>query len=104
MAAVLLYGSKSWVLPPSGLSVLGEFYVEVTRRMTGTRPTQRTVGAWLYLKSADVLAAACLKLIVTYITWRQHSIAKTIKGQPLLEEYRGEKRKRGNLTHQFWWE
>ena len=44
VAAVLLYGSKSWVLCPSVLKVLKGFHVEVARQMTGMRPTQRIVG------------------------------------------------------------
>ena len=38
VAAVLLYGSKSWCLPSSTLSVLEEFQVEAAQRITGIRP------------------------------------------------------------------
>ena len=40
VAAVLLHGSESWVLPPSVLKVLEGFHMEVARRMTGMRPHQ----------------------------------------------------------------
>ena len=45
VAAVLLYGSESWVLPPSGLKV-EDVHVETARRMTGIRtqtPDSRSV-------------------------------------------------------------
>ena len=35
VAAVLLYGSKLWNLPPSGLKVLEGFHTEAIRCMTG---------------------------------------------------------------------
>ena len=38
VASVLLYGSKTWVLPPSGLKVLEGFNVEVACHLTGMRP------------------------------------------------------------------
>ena len=90
VAAVLLYGSESWVLPPSALKVLEGFHVEAARRMTGMRPQKRTVGPWIYPKSADVLAAARLRPVATYIRRRRHHIATTIEGLALLEEYRGD--------------
>ena len=49
--------------------------------MTGKRPEQRTVGPWIYPKFAEVLSAARLKLMATYIRWRRHTIANTIKRQ-----------------------
>ena len=55
VATVLLYGSESWVLPPSALKVLEGFHVEAGRRMTGMRPQQRTAGPWIYPQSVDVL-------------------------------------------------
>jgi hypothetical protein len=103
-AAVLLYGSKSWVLPPSGLKVLEGFHVEAARRMTGMRPQRRTVSPWIYPKSKDVLAAARLKPVATYIRRHRHNIAKTIEGRTLLEECRGTERRLGSQSRQFWWD
>ena len=86
VAAVLLYGSESWVLPPSALKVPEGFHVEAARQMTGMRPQRRTVGPWVYPKSADVLAVARLRPVATYIRQRRHHIVKTIEGRTLLEE------------------
>ena len=102
VAAVLLYGCELWVLLPSGLTFLEGFHVEVARRMMGMCPQQRTVGPLIYPKSADMLASARLKPVATYIHWRRHTIAKTIKGRALLEECRGAERKFGSPPCQFW--
>jgi hypothetical protein len=83
VAVVLLYGSESWVLPPTGLRVLEGFHVEATRRMTGMRPQRRTVGPWVYPKFADVLVETRFKLVATYIARRRHNIAKIIEDQAL---------------------
>ena len=41
VAAVLLYGSETWVVPPHYLRALEGFHVEAARRITGMRPTKR---------------------------------------------------------------
>ena len=41
VAAVLLYGSKSWVLPATQLARLEGFHVECARRLTGMKPCKR---------------------------------------------------------------
>ena len=38
VVSVLLYGSKTWFLPPSGLKVLEGFNIEAARRLTNMRP------------------------------------------------------------------
>ena len=72
--------------------------------MTGMRPQRRTVGAWVYPKSADVLAAARLRPVATYIHRRRHHIATTIEGRTLLEECRGAERRSGSSSRQMWWQ
>ena len=104
VAAVLLYGSKSWVLSPSALKVLEGFHVKASRQMTGMRPQQQTVGPWVYLKSAVVLAAARLRPVATYIRQLRHQIAKTIEERTLLEECRGTERRSGSLSRLILWQ
>ena len=41
VAAVLLYGSETWVTPPHDLRAMEGFHVEATRRITGMRPQKR---------------------------------------------------------------
>ena len=38
VVAVRLYGSESWCLPSTALSVLEGFHVEAARRIAGMRP------------------------------------------------------------------
>ena len=54
MAAVLLYGCESWVLPPSQLRVLEGFHAECARRLTGMRP-RKVKSKWVHPKSAEIL-------------------------------------------------
>merc|ERR1712153_211230 len=90
--------------PPSALKVLEGFHMEAARRMTGMRPQRRTVGPWVYPKSADVLAAARLRPVATYIRRRRHQIPKTIEGRTLLDECRGAERRSGSSSRQMWWQ
>ena len=41
VAAILLYGSETWVAPPHELRALEGFHVEAARRITGMRPKKR---------------------------------------------------------------
>ena len=61
VASQLLYGSETWVLPPSGPKCLEGFHVEAERRLTGMRPRTR----------------------------QRANIVKTIEGLKILEECRG---------------
>ena len=88
VAAVLLYGSESWVLPAAQLARLEGFHVECARRLTGKKPRKRG-GKWVYPKSAAVLAEARLQPLGYYIQKRRATVAATIKGRSVLEECRG---------------
>ena len=103
VAAVLLYGSESWVLPAAQLARLEGFHVECARRLTGMRPHKRG-DRWVYPKSADVLRAARLQPLEYYIHKRRATVAKTISTRPILEECRGAARRRGTPVRSMWWE
>ena len=99
VASQLLYGSETWVLPPSGLRALEGFHVEAARRLTGMRP-KKVNGVWEYPHSADVLEAAGLRTIADTIAKRRSNIAKTIEGRQILKESREAERRRGSpLPH-----
>jgi hypothetical protein len=103
VAAVLLYGSETWVLPPSALQALDGFHVEAARRLTGMRP--KKIGElWIYPKSSSVLAAARLHPIAYYITKRRQTVLKAIEGRPILDACREAERRRGSPSRQYWWE
>ena len=80
LAAVLLYGSESWVLSPFALKILEGFHMDTARQMTDMHLQHQTVGPWIYPKSADVLKAACLRPVATYICRHRHNIAKNHQG------------------------
>ena len=102
VVSVLLYGSKTWVLSPSGLIVLEGVHVEAARRLTGMKP-KKEGGKWTYPHSADVLQAAGLRPIADYIAKRRANIAQTIEGRKLLKECQGAERRRGSPPHLMWW-
>ena len=103
VASQLLYGSETWVLPPSGLRALEGFHVEAARRLTGMKPKQVN-GVWEYPHSADVLKAAGLTTIAETITKRRSNIAKTIEGRRVLKECREAERRRGSPPRIMWWD
>jgi hypothetical protein len=103
VASVLLFGSETWVLPPSAYKALEGFHVEAARHLTGMVPREEK-GEWVYPHSADVLAAAHLQPIEHYIQKRRHTIAQTIGGRKILEECRGAERRRGTQPRLYWWD
>ena len=103
VAAVLLYGSESWVLPDAQLARLEGFHMECARRLTGMRPRKRR-DKWVYLKSADVLRAARLQPLRYYIQKQRAAVAKAIATRLVLEECRGAARLRGTPVRDTWWE
>ena len=102
VASVLLFGSETWVLPPSAYKALEGFHVEAAHRLTGMMPKEEK-GEWIYPHTADVLAAAHLQPIQYYIQKRRHTIAQTIEGRLILEECRGTERRRGTQPRLYWW-
>ena len=103
VAAVLLYGSESWVTSPAALARLEGFHVESARRMTGRRP-KKVRGVWSYPDSEEVLRAARLQPIEVYIKRRRRTVLKAVEGRPILEECREAERMRGSPTRSYWWE
>ena len=103
VAAVLLYGSESWVLSAYDLRALEGFHVECARRLTGMRPTKRGE-LWVYPKSKDVLRAARLRTIREYVAKRRQTVLRAIADRPILEACRGAERLRGSPVRLSWWE
>ena len=103
VTSVLLYGSKTWVLPPSGLKALEGFHIECARRLTGMKP-KKEGGKWTYPHSADVLQAAGLRTIADCIALRQANIARTIRDCKILKKSREAERRRGSLLRDMWWD
>ena len=102
VAAVLLYGSETWVVPRHDLRALEGFHVEAARRLTGMRPTKRGE-TWVYPKSVSVLRATRVRTIKEYIADRRRNILRTIADRPILEEYRGAERRQGIPPRLYSW-
>ena len=100
VAAVLLYGSETWVTPPHKLRALEGFHVVAARRITGMRTTKRGE-TWVYPKSVSVLMATSVRRIGEYTAERCRNILQTIADQPILEECRGAERRRGSPSRLY---
>ena len=103
MAAVLLYGSESWVVSAYDRRALEGFHVEAARRLTDMRPKKRGE-TWVYPKLEDVLRAAHLRTIRESIARRRQTVLQAIADRPILEECKRAERRRGRPTRLYWWE
>merc|ERR1712086_95888 len=103
VAAVLLYGSESWSLPPRAMKVLEGFHVEAARRLTGMMPEKRGE-TWTYPKSKEVLAAAHLKTIGEYVTVRRQRAAALVVRRPVMAACRETEAMRGTPPRKYWWD
>ena len=105
VAAVLLYGSETWVTSPHDLRAMKGFHVEASRRITGMWPQKRGE-TWVYPKSVSVRRAARVRTIVEYIADRRRNILLTIADRPILEECRRAERRQESppCKKLYWWE
>ena len=104
VAAVLLYGSETWCLTNTARRPLDGFHVEAVRRITGKMPRKVRQGGeeqLVYPHIADVLAAAGLHLLRHYIDKRRHTIWKSVRRQPILEECMGAERREGTPSRLY---
>ena len=102
VAAVLLYGSKTWCMTAAARRPLEGLHVEAARRLTGRRP-HRVKEVWVYPHSADVLREAGFKTLEHYIDKHRNTIARTIQGRPILEECKKVERLTGTPSRLRWW-
>jgi hypothetical protein len=103
--AVLLYGSKTWVLSSTALARLEGFYIHAAYRIAKESKPRRGPGhRWVYPKSEDVLEECGLKTIVEYIDVRPQTIAEYVATHPILDKCVQGKRKQGAIPRRWWWE
>ena len=104
--AVLLYGSKTWVLLTAALaSSLEGFHIRAAYWMVVRHKPRRGPGnRWIYPKSKDVLEECGMSTLEEYITVRRQTIAVYVVTRPILIECRQGERKRGAVPHRWWWE
>ncbi len=103
--AMLLYGSKMWVLLMTALASLEGFHIRAAYRMAVRHKPRRGPGhGWIYPKSKDVLEECGMSTLAEFITVRRQTIAVYVATHPILNECRQGKRKRGAVPHCWWWE
>ena len=76
--AVLLFGSETWNLAPSGLACLEGFHLWAAWQMSGRGPKKLPDGTWRYPNSEAVLREVGLQTICHYIGVRQQHVANFI--------------------------
>jgi hypothetical protein len=103
--AVLLYGSKTWVLLTAALASLEGFHICAAYRMAVKHKPRKGPGnIWSYPKLKDVLEECGMSTLEEYIAVRRQMVAVYVATHPILHECRQGKRKRGAVPHHWWWE
>ena len=85
--AILLYGSKTWVLSRTALAHLEGFHILAAYRMVKKhKPKQGPGRTWIYPRSVDVLQECGMKAIEEYIGIRWQMIAVYVATRPILNK------------------
>ena len=83
--AVLIFGSKTWVLTPWFDKSLERFHHRSVRRMAVMGPKRQHDGTWVYTPIGAVLATMGMEDIGVYISRRHNLVAQFIATQPIME-------------------
>ena len=83
--ALLLYGSKIWVLTAPKFLALEGAHVGFTREVARMKPRRDRRGGWTYPHSADMLRAAGLQTVTTYIGRQQNTVVDWVATRPIME-------------------
>ena len=105
--AVLLYGSKTWVLSTTALARLEGFHIRAAYRMVKQHKPRRGPGyQWIYPKSEDVLEECGLHTIREYTLFvgRQLRCMWQPTTHLILDKCEQGVRKRGAIPRRWWWE
>jgi hypothetical protein len=87
--AILLYGSKTWVISLQAMAQLEGFHTRATWRMAQRhKPRQGPQKEWVYPKSEDILQECGMKTIAEYVQICPQTIAVYIATRPILQECR----------------
>jgi hypothetical protein len=103
--AILLYGSKMWVISLQAMVQLEGFHIRATWHMAQRHKLwQGPQKEWVYPKSEDVLQECGMKTIMEYIQICRQMIGVYVATRPILQECRQGKQQRGTVPHRWWWE
>ena len=83
--AVLLFGSKMWVLTPRLEKSLEGCHHRVVRQMADMGPKRQRDGIWVYPPVGVSLAMVGLEEIRVYIDRRQNTVAQYIVTHHIIE-------------------
>jgi hypothetical protein len=87
--AILLYGSKLWVLSPTAMERLEGFHIRCDYRMAKEhKPKQGPGGMWIYPQSEDVLKECGMKMMGEYVLIHRQTIAAYVATRPILDKCR----------------
>ncbi len=98
--AILLYGSKTWVISPQAMVRLERFHIRAAWRMAQRhKPRPGPRKEWIYPKSEDVLKECGMTTIAEYIHIHRQTIAVYLATRPILQEcIQGERQRGGGPT------
>jgi hypothetical protein len=103
--AVLLYGSKTWVISPQAMAQLEGFHIRATWHMAQRhKPQQGPWKEWIYPKSEDVLKECGMMTIAEYVHIHRQTIVVYVSTRPILQKCRQGEQQRGAVPHPWWWE
>ncbi len=87
--AILLYGSKTWVISLQAMARLEGFHIRAAWRMAQTHKLrQGPQKEWVYPRSEDVLKECGMKTIAEYAQINWQMIAVYVATRPILQECR----------------
>ncbi len=103
--AILLYGSKMWVISPQVMARLEGLHIRTAWRMAQKyKLRQGPRKEWVYPKSEDILRECRMKSIAEYIQIFWQTIAVYVATRPILQECRQGEQQRGAVPHRWWCE
>jgi hypothetical protein len=101
--AILLYGSKTWVLSRMTLARLEGFHIRAAYRMVKMHKPKWGPGrTWIHPRLVDVLQECGLKTMEEYIGIRWQTMAVYVATRLILHKCRQGERKRGAIPC-LWW-
>ena len=101
--AVLLFGSKTWVLSPCLEKALEGFYHRAAWLMAVMGPKRQPDGMWVYPPIGAALTMLVMEEIGVYIARRQNTVAKYIVNCPIMDLCLAADRNNGMRLPIRWW-
>ena len=102
--AVLLYGSKTWGVPPYIGRTLCGFRHRVACRLTVWKPQRGLDGRWVYPLLVEVIAESGLQEVETYISCCQNTVALYIATKPIMTLCLVTEIRLEIMGYKRWWE